>query len=229
MTDNRELPVIWLLPPEALLTSNPRIYPIPIAVSATLVCIMILSLVMMYNRKPRNLEVPLPNIELVTMHDNTHDAPSSVIAPAHQSLSTHTNDHRYSIAHAAPPKPNSATNVRSYSSPPRTPSKHGMLPTHVIYYDHMYDTTFHETYSRPSRVSLPSYYDGDHDDDVYPARSSTYSAHVSEANTEPGRVITAASSNFSISLPPTALSSRQNSICHKETGGAWMRLRLGSE
>jgi hypothetical protein len=79
--DDNEIPVIWLLPPEALKPSPDPIKPIPIAISATIVTLIFLTLVILYNKKPKATNAQRKDIELKSLK-----ASIRVIRPASAAL-----------------------------------------------------------------------------------------------------------------------------------------------
>lgn len=68
--DQDDPPVIWLLPPDALRPSHDPIHPIPIAISATLVTLVVLTLVILYTKIPKATTPPRENIELANLKDS---------------------------------------------------------------------------------------------------------------------------------------------------------------
>ncbi|KAF3035615.1 hypothetical protein E8E11_003617 [Didymella keratinophila] len=59
-----EIPVIWLLAPEALQPPSDPIRPIPTAVGATLATLIFLALIILYNKKPKATSEEHKSIEL---------------------------------------------------------------------------------------------------------------------------------------------------------------------
>ncbi|KAF1365968.1 hypothetical protein EJ07DRAFT_170715 [Lizonia empirigonia] len=110
-----ELPVIWL---EALLASDhtTKLYPLPIAISATLLSLILLTLFILYNKKPRATDTQT--------HKRLTDASSPCPSPPIQQPGTHTQrlSSTTPLTHAASqtiPRLSARQPVRVFAAQPR--------------------------------------------------------------------------------------------------------------
>ncbi|KAF2632528.1 hypothetical protein BU25DRAFT_453742 [Macroventuria anomochaeta] len=233
-----ELPVIWLAPPPALLpSSHPiAIRPIPIAISATLASLLILVLVILYNKKPKAANTRQESIELATLKNNIHIVRSLTTVPpvtaSPVSASPHICSHHASLSYASSQLAESDS-ITFEDDPPRTPP---LRDTPPVQYYHAYlkdslPAPHHQSATNPPSPSIASYYYSP-EDPVDTAARLDFSVSIND--TVPNAPLvhpidTAASSDYSVSIGPTPLPSRQNSLRNRETNGVWTRLRLGPE
>lgn len=84
----------------------------------------------------------------------------------------------------------------------------------------IYDTSYHPSPDNPRPPSIDSYYCSPNTTTNDEVKYDTQAEH---------HINTAPSSNYSVSIGPNPLPSRQNSFRNREGHGAWTRLRLGSE
>ncbi|KAH6620329.1 hypothetical protein C7974DRAFT_378394 [Boeremia exigua] len=228
--NNKELPVIWLAPPAALSPSAHPIatQPLPIAISATLATLIIVTLIVLYNKKPKTPKPLRLNVSPATPRHNTH---VQYPKPTHASRtkpyipSVHPLPHIVANSVNKPTKSEATTASNTSSSDP--PSQ----DTPVQEYHSYLRDSVHEESLRSAAASrsasqnsykVPSYYEN--------VAGSNRSV-IDVAGTAPAADAfqTAASSDYSISIDPTPRPSRQNSFRRSRANGLWTRLRLGSE
>lgn len=163
-----ELPVIWLAPPEALLASDhtTKLYPVPIAVSATLLSLIFITLFILYNKKPRATDTQT--------HKTPTPSPTTLrCPPLHPSSASPTPPPLARIPQSNSPEP-----MPNDSAPPSRSS----TPPHRLYHDYLHDsryTSFQPSHDTQRSVSIDSYYQSPYETHST-AASSNYSVSVDE-------------------------------------------------
>lgn len=199
--DQNEVPIIWLLPPDAHHFSSGPFRPIPIAISAALVALVFVALVILYNLKSGITRVARTSMELENLK-----ASIRVIRPAStEPPSSPCQEH-------SPPRPQIETRSETIDEP-RVEKYHNALKD---IHNAPCTSSFKRTSSKPT---IDSYY-----------YSSTAIAdgkvkHEIKSELPVARPV---SSDYSVSICPTPLPSRRNSSRNKEINGGW-KLRQGSE
>ena len=213
--DHDELPVIWLLAPEALQPPPDPIRPIPIAISATFATLIFLSLLILYNKKLKAISAEYKDIELENLKASIRVIrPASAVQPSTGAPSPQS-------ARTPPP--------RSERSPPQSQIERGsdtiselQANTYHKALKDIRDASYSSIARWPSSTSTAAngYY--------FSPGSPTHDDIKTDSRTE-RHVVRPESSDYSVSLGPTPLPSHRGSVCNIEVGRTWTRLRLGSE
>ncbi|KAJ4992659.1 hypothetical protein SVAN01_01705 [Stagonosporopsis vannaccii] len=233
-----ELPMVWLGPPPALSPSNHpiAIYPLPLTISATLASLIILVLIIMYHRKTHTATSPPRSIEIATLRDNiriirsrtttqpTRSSPR--MAPDHNPPTTHdTEVHHPEDNTTAKDSVNIAANEDS-SGTSASQDTISVEDYHSYLKDNIHGPSLRKVASNRSLPSL-GYTGPSHNADLGTSNDSVKDTKVRVTKADVVRTV--ASSDYSISIGPTPLPSRQNSFRGGQGYGAWTRLRLGLE
>jgi hypothetical protein len=189
--------VIWLLPPEALRPSPDPIRPTPIAISATLVTLIFVALVVLYNRKPKHNSAERKNIKLenrkasIRVIRPASTAPAVLISPALRP------------ARSPPPCPGRSPPQSQTDSGSDTISEPQVRTYHNALKDTS-DTSYNSSSRRPSLTSTSNSYrrsfNSSTRDEIEPH------THMELPLNRP------ASSDHSVSIGPTPSPSRHNSV-----------------
>jgi hypothetical protein len=215
--DDNEIPVIWLLPPEALKPSPDPIKPIPIAISATIVTLIFLTLVILYNKKPKATNAERKDIELKSLK-----ASIRVIRPASAALPIPTPS-ALPTPRSPPPHPARSpaqSQIESGSDTITEPSI--TVKTYHEALEGIRDASYNSSTGMPTSTSTTA-------DSCYFSPKSTTNNDFQANSPREHHIIRPASSDYSVSIGPTPLPSRHNSVRHREINGACTRLHLRSE
>lgn len=196
--DTSELPIVWLVPPDTLLPSHysVKVHPAPIAVSVTLASLIILVLVVVYNRKPQNTNVLHIRLDDVfvkgsttnfELKETTQQTASSSSFPMIQSQGAE----------------NGGIALQE-QSPSILPSR-DIAPAHMMYHEHLFDSRYgpyrQSCISTGTSFSIDSYYHtlADRVDVLEGSNNNVCIDDTTNHSNPKPAIITAASSNYSVS------------------------------